>query len=188
MPRALSRVSRGNGEGTLTRGAFAGEWAAESSLQGEGSLTSADNNSVDLRDAGRPVLDGWGYQLRLGISNGHAELAPAWWGCIDIDTRRQQPVIDRHSSPLIRVIRAHERMPDRCIVRLSAPSLALCGSLTDIACAFLETWRERWTLPALLSPGPPSVPRLVPLPSRASDTKAFALGRAKSRFYAAATK
>jgi len=55
--------------------------------------------------------------------------------------------------------------------------LRISGNLTE------------WTaLPALLSPGPPLVPRLVPLPSRASGTKAFALGRAKSRFYAAATK
>lgn len=48
-------------------------------------------------------------------------------------------MIDRHSPPLIRVIRAHERIPSGRIVRLSAPPFAdLPRGMGSPACAFLE--------------------------------------------------
>lgn len=77
-------------------------------------------------------------------------------------------MIDRHSPPLIRVIRAHKRIPGGRIVRLSAPPF--CGSprRTGIhpACAFLEAPKTGECRNSYL--------RLCLrfwLPSRASDTR-----------------
>lgn len=46
-------------------------------------------------------------------------------------------MIDRHSPPLIRIIRTHKRIPGGRIVRLSAPPLAGISN-GYLACAFLE--------------------------------------------------
>lgn len=95
-------------------------------------------------------------------------------------------MIDRHSPSLIRVIRAHKRIPGEHIVRLSTRPISSDGYAFP-ACAFREigesTRRELRRGPTCesLKKGTASV-------TRPGHEKTFALDRAELRFYASASK